>query len=1177
MTRPDMGRMPMATAVMAALVAMPLAGASPHPTPFGASAVLAQPAPQEPNRGGTLDLTSQDAQRALERLDIADGYEVSLFASEEEFPELANPLAMTFDYRGRLWVLTSPTYPHYFPGEQPDDKLVILEDRDGDGRADTLTVFADKLYLPMGFELGDGGVYVSQQPNLMFLRDTDGDDVADERRTILHGFGTEDSHHAISAFTWGPGGDLYFQEGTFLHTQVETPYGPVRVEEAAVFRYEPRTEKLSVFVSYPFANPWGHVIDRWGQNFISDASGGSNYFGTAFSGHVDYPRKQRSMKEWTLTKVRPTAGVELVSSRHFPESAQGNFLITNVIGFHGIKQYRVEEDGSGFVGIEIEPLLQSADVNFRPVALQFGPDGALYVIDWFNPLIGHMQFSLRDPRRDKTHGRVWRVMAKDRPLLTRPTLHGEPIATQIAHLEAYEDRTRYWARLALRDQPTDAVVQGLRTWMAGLDQADADYEHHLLEALWVFEHHDVVETSLLTRLLEAKEFRARAAAVRVLQHWFDRVEPAMDLLAARIDDPAPRVRLEAVRALSFVPTADAASLALEALRHPTDYYIQYALDSTITTLAPAWKPALAAGQRLAEGNPAGLEYLLARLEPTELTALPESTPVLQELLERQGVPAADRRRAAVALAKSSGRSAVAEIVAALERIDGQPGSTAASDDLVRVLAGSDRAELQAARDALATLARTAGNGITREGAWAALVLADGGIDRAWRESATSGHGRIDLIRAVRLMPEPTHRQAMYPLLVSTLEEDGAATSSSTPPGESVHGVTGRYIRVTAPGRDRTVLLGEVEVIRDGANVARAGRASQSSLVSSGAIGGHPRNAVDGQLTSVQEGSNVPSGVAFTSQEANPWWEIDLGSEVGIDAIVLHLPRESRPGSQGTLHVAVLDAARTAVFARDGLHTRVERQALEPGVADEGALHQAAMQALTDVPGHEADVVALLAQRLAAGEGDPRDALAALRGVPLESWPASAVAPVAGHVVSYAGALPAETRTTSAFRDAVAFGRALAAAAPRADRERLLADLDALTVRTITITAVAAQMRFDLTQFTVVAGEDVEIVFVNPDEMPHNLLVTAQGAMETVALEAEAMAATPDGFARQFVPDSSLVLAATKLIGPGETARLRLTAPSEPGGYPFVCTFPGHWRTMNGTMSVVRAAPATESR
>ena len=257
---------------------------------------------------------------------------------------------MTFDTRGRLWVLTSPTYPHVLPGVPPNDKLIILEDTNRDGRADKLTVFADGLYIPTGFELGDGGVYVSQQPNLMFLRDTNGDGKADERRIILHGFGTEDSHHAIHAFTWGPGGALYFQEGTFLHSQVETPYGPVRLEDAGVFRYEPRTEKLSVFVSYRFANPWGHVVDRWGQNFISDASNGNNYYGTAFSGHVDYPRKQRPMQEWTLTQVRPTANVEFVSSRHFPDEAQGNFLVNNTIGFQGIKQYKVREEGSGFVG-----------------------------------------------------------------------------------------------------------------------------------------------------------------------------------------------------------------------------------------------------------------------------------------------------------------------------------------------------------------------------------------------------------------------------------------------------------------------------------------------------------------------------------------------------------------------------------------------------------------------------------------------------------------------------------------------------------------------------------------------------------------------------------------------------------------------------------------------------------
>ena len=391
----------------------------------------------EPNRGGAIDLAAVDPKVALSRLHPAPGYEISLFASEKEFPELGKPLALAFDTRGRLWVLTSPTYPHYLPGVRPNDKLIILEDVNRDGRADKSTIFADGLYQPMGFELGDGGAYVSQQPNLMFLRDTNGDGRADERRIILHGFGTEDSHHAIHAFQWDPGGGLHFQEGTFLHSQVETPYGPVRVENAAVFRYEPRTEKLSVFVSYSFANPWGHVIDRWGQNFVSDASNGDNYYGTAFSGHVDYPRKQRSMQKWTLTQVRPTANNEIVSSRHFPDGAQGNFLITNVIGFQGIKQYRVQEEGSGFVAVEIEPLLQSEDPNFRPIGLRFGPDGALYLCDWFNPLIGHMQYSLRDPRRDKAGGRVYRITAKGRPLLDPPRIEGQPIEAQLDLLKAY--------------------------------------------------------------------------------------------------------------------------------------------------------------------------------------------------------------------------------------------------------------------------------------------------------------------------------------------------------------------------------------------------------------------------------------------------------------------------------------------------------------------------------------------------------------------------------------------------------------------------------------------------------------------------------------------------------------------------------------------------------------------
>ena len=151
------------------------------------------------------------------------------------------------------------------------------------------------------------------------------------------------------------------------------------------------------------------------------------------------------------------------------------------------------------------------------------------------------------------------------------------------------------------------------TGWPGLDKAEAGYEHHLLEALWVYQHHDVVREDLLRQLLGAQEFRARAAAVRVLQHWSDRVADATALMERAANDPSPRVRLEAVRSLSFIATPEATDAALDVLKHTTDYYIQYALDSTITTLEKAWKPALTAGRAISADHPEGLAYLLARL------------------------------------------------------------------------------------------------------------------------------------------------------------------------------------------------------------------------------------------------------------------------------------------------------------------------------------------------------------------------------------------------------------------------------------------------------------------------------------------------------------------------------------------------------------------------------------
>jgi glucose/arabinose dehydrogenase/uncharacterized cupredoxin-like copper-binding protein len=519
---------------------------------------------------------------------LPKGYAINLFASEKDFP-VEKPVSMSFDSKGRLWVATMPTYPQYYPGVPPSDKIVVLEDTDGDGKADKHTVFADGLYLPLGFIFGDSGVYVAEEPNILFLKDTDGDGKADKKEIVLQGFGSEDSHHASHAFTWGQDGAFYFHEGTFLNSQVETPYGPVRAYNGTTFRYQPRSGKLSKYISYPYNNPWGNVFNNWGMHLIGDASDGKNYYATPMTVNIDYMHQHPDVDMFTETKVRPTAGIELVSSRHFPDEAQGNFLVNNTIGFQGIKQHKIFYEGSGVRGKEVENLLQSNDPNFRPVDLKFGPDGALYVADWFNPLIGHMQFSMRDPGRDKAHGRIWRITYPSRPLLKQPDISKQTISQLLDNVKVYEDRFRYRSREQLRIQDPKKVISELDKWVAALDKTDSAYEHNLLEALWIYQDFDIVKEDLLKQLLGAKDFRARAAATRVLFYWRDRIPQALNMLADRVKDDSSRVRIEAVVALSFFKNDTALNAVAAVLDKPVDYYLQYATMETIKYLRPFGK------------------------------------------------------------------------------------------------------------------------------------------------------------------------------------------------------------------------------------------------------------------------------------------------------------------------------------------------------------------------------------------------------------------------------------------------------------------------------------------------------------------------------------------------------------------------------------------------------------
>ena len=535
---------------------------------------------------------------------VAKGMAVNLFASEEQFPELQNPVQSAVDTKGRLWVAAWPSYPHWRPKDEMNDKLLILEDTDNDGRADTCKVFADGLHNPTGFEFYNGGVYVAQVPDIWFLKDTDGDDVADVRVRVVSGIDSADTHHSVNSFTVGPGGGLYFQEGTFHRTQVETPHGPpVRVADAGVFRFDPLSQEFSAYANYRFANPHGHVFTYWGDDIIHDGTTADPYFGPAISSRMIYPDKHSSGPMVYKKRTRPCSATAILSSQHFPEENRDTLLVCNVIGVQGVLQYRLKEDGSGLNGVEAEPFLLSGDTNFRPVDLEVGGDGAVYILDWQNPLIGHLQHNLRDSNRDHRHGRVYRVRCKDRELVDCPAIADQPVEKLFPLLEDRDNGIRRQAKIELSQYPASDIKAACELWIATLDKQSPEYEHHLLEALWVHQQHHLVNEPLLKRLLGSKDHRVRAASAHVLRAWREEVSDALVLVESLVHDSHPRVRLAGVLICSDIDSTKAAELALEAAKFPCDKFLDYALLETTRTLAPFWKQALTDGQPIVGDNP----------------------------------------------------------------------------------------------------------------------------------------------------------------------------------------------------------------------------------------------------------------------------------------------------------------------------------------------------------------------------------------------------------------------------------------------------------------------------------------------------------------------------------------------------------------------------------------------
>ncbi len=541
----------------------------------------ALPAPPPP-AAGTAVLTPE---QQLATFTVADGYEINLFASEAM--GVIKPVQIAWDERGRCYVACSPTYPQTLPGEKPADFILVLEDTDHDGRADKQTRYAEGLTMVQGVEPGGGGVYVCDFDSLLHFKDTDGDGKADERRVLFSGFGIGDTHQLINSISHGPDGSLWFSQGLHAFSRVETAHGLALLERSGLWRYQPRTEKMEGFFNGAKAghNCWGVAFDDYLQVFHKSGDRPAGYYSTPGLIPMKDPDEYHSTGALFDTNPKTTS-LDFVGTQAMPDDLQGCAIIGGYFG-GVVERHRLEDEGSGFKSTQLPKLVTSTDASFRPVDVSVGPDGAIYLCDWFNTSIGHYQTSYADASRDRRHGRIWRLSAKGRAPVRQPDLESLSPAQLIGQLRSPERWTRYQAKRLLFDGAPAAVLAAADAALP--DMAD---ERHLMELCGVFEAQQSPPPALLQRLLAANDPRVRAYGARVAGAWAGALPDILSLLGKTIHDPHPRVRLETIVACARILQPEAATLALQALDHPTDKFIDYALRQTIRALQPHWQPVL---------------------------------------------------------------------------------------------------------------------------------------------------------------------------------------------------------------------------------------------------------------------------------------------------------------------------------------------------------------------------------------------------------------------------------------------------------------------------------------------------------------------------------------------------------------------------------------------------------
>ena len=533
------------------------------------------------------------AQEAISKMTVPEGFVVELVASE---PDIVNPIAMAFDDRGRLWITESVEYPRKSAGAGRD-RVKILENTGAEGSADKVTVFAEGLNIPTGVAIGYGGVWVLNAPDLLFMREKDGKAIS--REVVLTGFGRTDTHELPNSLTWGPDGWLYGLNGVFNQSRVRSNNGTEYRFNCALWRIHPRTREFQI-VSEGTSNPFGIAWDAEGSAIVEACHWANDHL-FHFVETGQYQRQAGTFPPFTLPIGSITdhghqktayCGIANLDTDAYPPQYRERIVVGNIHG-GAINVDRLQRDGATYLAKAEADLFTANDAWCMPVALKIGPDGCLYVLDWYDRY--HCsQDAARDPEGvDRLKGRLYRLRYRNTPRAPKVDLGTESDDQLIARLASGNIHLRETAQRILTERLSEAgrAFPGglgthrpaeLRAKLEKLVLADTPLPSTLspsqgqragvmgkgrLHALWALIGSGALGSTFHLKVLAHSDPAYRAWGVRAAGNFGEVSSAIREKITALARDSSPDVQLQIVIASHKLHDFDALPVLSDVLAH----------------------------------------------------------------------------------------------------------------------------------------------------------------------------------------------------------------------------------------------------------------------------------------------------------------------------------------------------------------------------------------------------------------------------------------------------------------------------------------------------------------------------------------------------------------------------------------------------------------------------------